>query len=273
MDQPKATPQTPPTERGRILLAEDDPFFSEYFAERLRGLGHEVVCARDADEAIERLRAVRIDVLITDIYLPGNESLQLVETLRGVEPNLPVIVITGRPDLETAIKSVNCSVLGYLTKPPDWEAVERWVSLALRRHNLNRELTEARARVREWIDELQRVEGALQDDADPGRLESANRHLRHTAVRVLELLRRVEALPPGVPPRAGTPAESRERRLHEAIERAVEVLLQTRQNFKSKRLGELRASLSRLLSEREREKNDKACPPSTPPPPPLSPPP
>lgn len=105
--------------RGKILLADDDEQFRQGLAALLRREGYDCQCAVDASQALALLRASEFDALLSDIYMPGNAGLELIEGVPQITAGLPVILMTGRPSVETAVKSMKFCVAGYLVKPPE----------------------------------------------------------------------------------------------------------------------------------------------------------
>jgi DNA-binding NtrC family response regulator len=92
----------------RLLFVEDDQDQLDTVPRLLEQLGYHVTAMRDPDEALEtlRLNVGGFDVLITDYDMPGTNGLQLAEKAVGVNPNLPVILISGRKDaLQQAVDS------------------------------------------------------------------------------------------------------------------------------------------------------------------------
>ena len=104
----------PPDSCGRVLFADDDRAAREGLAEMLRRLGYTCECAATAAEALEKLRVAPCEALISDIHMPGNTALELVEAAVQAVPGLPVILLTGRPSVETAARSVRLPVTAYL---------------------------------------------------------------------------------------------------------------------------------------------------------------
>ena len=92
-------------ESNRILVADDD-LFRDTTAALLRKAGYAVDCASDAMEASQMLSAAQYDLLIADIKMPGNAQLQLVLEVSESARGLPIILATGYPALETAVKAV-----------------------------------------------------------------------------------------------------------------------------------------------------------------------
>ncbi len=109
------------TSSGRILFADDDEGFQLGLGLRLRKSGFECDFAKSGSEAVGLLRTKEYDVLLSDIHMPGNVDLELIESLPAIIDGLPIILLTGRPTVETASRSVRLRVSAYLTKPPDFE--------------------------------------------------------------------------------------------------------------------------------------------------------
>ena len=104
-------------ERPRILIVDDEKGVRELLARALSGGEYDIDVAPDGHTAIEQLRTVEYDLLITDLKMPGMDGLSVIRAARGVSPELPVIVITGYSTEASAIEAINLGVSGYITKP------------------------------------------------------------------------------------------------------------------------------------------------------------
>ena len=91
-------------------------------ADLLRKEGYHCDCALDAATAAEMLRSDRYELLIADIKMPGNPQLELIKDLPNIAQDVPVILVTGYPSLNSAIQSVQMPVAAYLVKPVDFSA-------------------------------------------------------------------------------------------------------------------------------------------------------
>jgi len=78
---------------------------------------YDVDMAPDGRTALERLRIMPYDLLITDLKMPGVDGLTVIREARRLKADLPVIIITGFSNEASAIEAVNLGVAGYLTKP------------------------------------------------------------------------------------------------------------------------------------------------------------
>lgn len=106
-----------PTTRPRILVVDDEASIRELLSKTLALAEYEVHVAPDGRSALERLRMVPYDLLITDLKMPGMDGLTVIREARRLKPDLPVIIITGYSTEASAIEAINLGVSGYLTKP------------------------------------------------------------------------------------------------------------------------------------------------------------
>ena len=114
--QPAMRP-TPATGRARVLVVDDEPSIRDLLAKTLALAEYEVDLAPDGKTALERLRIVPYDLVITDLRMPGVDGLTVIREGRRLRPDIPVIIITGYSTEASAIEAVNLGVSGYLTKP------------------------------------------------------------------------------------------------------------------------------------------------------------
>ncbi|MBI5380645.1 MAG: response regulator [Opitutae bacterium] len=232
---------------GRLLLADDDHFFREGLATRLRREGFECVCVASAEAAVAALRSSEFETLLSDIYMPGNTRLELLQDAPQIATGLPIILLTGQPSVETAVKSVKLSVAGYLLKPPEWPELLALVHESVGRYRSYRNIAGSRQRLQQWVHDLQAVEHSLRDTPATHRATPAAQYLQMMTVNLLAVLGEMEATLRQLQQAEKAQTGGREQELLAALEETVAVLLQTRQNFKSKRLGHLRQTLEGLL--------------------------
>jgi excisionase family DNA binding protein len=103
--------------RPRILVADDEASIRDLLAKTLALAEYEVDLVPDGRSAIERLRIMSYDLLITDLKMPGVDGLAVIREARRLRADIPVIIITGFSTEASAIEAVNLGVSGYLTKP------------------------------------------------------------------------------------------------------------------------------------------------------------
>ncbi len=115
----------------RILIADDEPLYLRTTGELLRKAGYECECVPDAHSALVALEQHHFDLLLSDLKMPGNLSLELLRLGRTQWPNIPLIVITGVPSLPTAIESLRLGISDYLIKPVKYDDLLASVRRAL----------------------------------------------------------------------------------------------------------------------------------------------
>lgn len=107
----------PPAGRPRVLVVDDEASIRDLLAKTLALAEYDVDLAPDGRTALDRLRIVPYDLLITDLKMPGVDGLTVIREARRLKADLPVIIITGFSTEASAIEAVNLGVSGYLTKP------------------------------------------------------------------------------------------------------------------------------------------------------------
>jgi EAL domain-containing protein (putative c-di-GMP-specific phosphodiesterase class I) len=103
--------------RGKVLVADDEADLRSLIAEVLAEEGLAVTTAADAGTALTALREGDFDLVVSDICMPGPNGLEFLRQIREEDPDLPVLLVTGQPSLETAIQAVEHGALQYLIKP------------------------------------------------------------------------------------------------------------------------------------------------------------
>lgn len=106
-----------PAGRPRVLVVDDEASIRDLLAKTLALAEYDVDLAPDGRTALDRLRIIPYDLLITDLKMPGVDGLTVIREARRLKADLPVIIITGFSTEASAIEAVNLGVSGYLTKP------------------------------------------------------------------------------------------------------------------------------------------------------------
>lgn len=233
---------------GRILFADDDEQFRAGLGKRLAKAGFACDFAGSASEAIERLKACDFDVLLSDISMPGNAGLELIETIPAVMEGLPIILLTGNPTLATASRSVRLRVAAYLTKPPDFNELCGLLHSAVAERRSLQILRNSRRRLQTWDHEIEHIQKLLQQTSatDSGSVMQnyLRLNLRNLVVGLIEL----ENFLVQEGKRPGTNEALQKQELLNAIRKTIAVLEKSRDHFKSKELGELRKDLETLMA-------------------------
>jgi excisionase family DNA binding protein len=101
----------------RVLVVDDEASIRDLLSKTLALAEYDVDLAPDGRTALERLRIIPYDLLITDLKMPGVDGLAVIREARRLKADIPVIIITGFSTEASAIEAVNLGVSGYLTKP------------------------------------------------------------------------------------------------------------------------------------------------------------
>ena len=104
-----------------VLLVDDEVGFLDVMGRRLRRRGIAVTLAASGAEALAAARRDRFDAVVTDLKMPGMDGLRLMDELRLLRPELPVILLTGHAGTAEAQDAERRGVAGYLHKPCDFD--------------------------------------------------------------------------------------------------------------------------------------------------------
>lgn len=104
---------------ARILIADDEPDSRKALAELLGRWGHAVQEAADGAEALRRALERQPDLVITDLVMPGMDGLWLLRAIREELDDVPVILLTGRGTIDTAVEAIREGAYDFLEKPVD----------------------------------------------------------------------------------------------------------------------------------------------------------
>jgi PAS domain S-box-containing protein len=106
-----------------VLVVDDDVITREGLGKLLRGEGFEVQLAGDGEAALRVASETHLDAVLTDLCMPTISGVDLCERLRALEPELPVILLAGRADVDSVVRAMRAGARDYLTKPVQWESV------------------------------------------------------------------------------------------------------------------------------------------------------
>ncbi len=235
--------------RGRILIADDEPTFLNSTAELLRAEGFAVDTVEDAASALAAISAATYDLLITDLEMPGNADLDLVQQVAHLSGGLPIIILTGFPSVRSAVASIELPVAAYLVKPVHFPELLKRVTSAVARFRSYQAMQSAEARLREYRSQveaqpvapatdghgvdtflaltLRNVMGSLTDLEQLGRALAGQQTLQEHPCQLMNCPRGAQ--------------------LQAAVEETIAVLEETKGAFKSKTLGDLRHRLELLV--------------------------
>ncbi len=136
---------------AHILLVEDEPACRHSVTTLLEYEGATVSITDNAEEALKLMKSVEFEAVVTDIILPGMDGISLLEHIKSIDENLPVIMMTGHGSISSAIDALKLGARDYLIKPLGessqlinsvWKAVEHY-RLTVRNRLLQEQLKES----------------------------------------------------------------------------------------------------------------------------------
>ena len=123
-------------EPATLLVADDDPGLRESLERTLTREGYRVVLASDGRAALERVQAGGVDLIVTDLRMPGLTGLELLRAAKAIMPDVDVILLTAFGTVEEAVKAMKDGAYDFLTKPFRREQLVKLVDKALERRDL-----------------------------------------------------------------------------------------------------------------------------------------
>src|SRR3989441_6203426 len=120
----------------RLLLAEDDEVLRRVFARAFRAEGYDVDVAADGEAALVLLKDKRFDAILTDIAMPRLSGIDLLRAVREHDADVPIVLMTGGPELATALQAIEHGAFRYLVKPVDLVELKAVVRRAATFHRL-----------------------------------------------------------------------------------------------------------------------------------------
>jgi DNA-binding NtrC family response regulator len=160
---------------ARVLVVEDEAYVRDSLLELLRARGFEVVGASGVADAQRQLERSPVDVVLTDLKMPGLTGLDLVNRMQTSSPGVPVIVLTGHGSVASAVECLRAGAADFILKPADPQALEVSIERALATRALRREVAYLRGTVASeerplgaspaWMKVISMVEAAAPTDS------------------------------------------------------------------------------------------------------------
>lgn len=116
--------------KGKVLVVDDELLLRRSIQRLLSAKGYEVVAAENGRQALSLFRGGDFDVVLSDIAMPDCDGIQLLRGIHEIDPDIPVVLITGEPAVSTAVKALEYGAFHYLMKPVDLQTLEEVVDKA-----------------------------------------------------------------------------------------------------------------------------------------------
>jgi DNA-binding NtrC family response regulator len=121
----------PGSPKGRILVADDEPLTLRVYARMLHHAGYAVETAESGTQALQAFEAGPFDVIVSDLAMPDLDGLSTLRAIHERDEDMPVLLMTSGPTLESAIRAVEYRAVRYLTKPLGSEELLDAVEIAM----------------------------------------------------------------------------------------------------------------------------------------------
>jgi DNA-binding NtrC family response regulator len=117
-----------------LLIVDDDPSVLEVLDARLQSAGFSVLKAENGENALQLLKGHKVELLISDMKMPGMSGMEVLAKARVIQPGVPVIFLTAYGTIPDAVKAVKAGAVDYLAKPFDGKELIKKLQEVLERH-------------------------------------------------------------------------------------------------------------------------------------------
>jgi DNA-binding NtrC family response regulator len=125
--------------KSKILVVDDEKNTREGLRRSLEPLGYDVELASSAFDALEALKSGGVNLMLTDLRMPGMDGLDLIKMTQKISPETQIIMLTAYGTVETAVEAMKQGAYDYLTKPINLDELEKRVSHVLSSSHLRAE--------------------------------------------------------------------------------------------------------------------------------------
>ena len=142
---------------GKILIVDDDPVVRDSLGAWFESEDYEVTIAASGKEALALVKPGAWDAALLDIKMPGMDGIELQAKLASIDPDLPLIIMTGYATVETAVQALKRGAYDYITKPFDPDELVHLVRKAIEHRRTRREVVKLKENLEEIFPETQLI--------------------------------------------------------------------------------------------------------------------
>jgi DNA-binding response OmpR family regulator len=119
-----------------VLVVDDERDILEYINDLMTSEGHAATCLDDPKEALDRIREEIFHIVMIDLMMPTMSGLELLAQIREIDDDIPVIILTGHPSLETAQSAIGYDVSAYIQKPSSAVEFRETIAKIVKKKNI-----------------------------------------------------------------------------------------------------------------------------------------
>jgi two-component system, NtrC family, response regulator AtoC len=133
--------------KAHVLVVDDDESMRNFLCDFLSERGYEPSTAATAEEAVRQFSEQRPSAVLLDVLLPGMDGLEVLASLKKIDREVPVIVLSGHGRTATVVQAMKLGAIDFVAKPFEAAELEKPVANALRQHQISREIATLRREV------------------------------------------------------------------------------------------------------------------------------
>jgi len=139
--------------KAKLLVLDDDQLILDVLKRMLEILGYEVMVVSDAQSALDIVRSGpdKIDVILSDINMPGMNGIQFIQCVKDIDPNIVTVIITGFASSENAIASLRAGAFNLISKPFNNNELSIVIERAVEKRRLKRQLDSYHSHIEELL--------------------------------------------------------------------------------------------------------------------------
>jgi len=130
-----------PRDRAKVLIIEDDPDGRRSVTEAVADAGFDTVAAATAAEGLKRFEQDAFDAVLSDLVLPDQDGIAVLQKIKQLKPTVPVIIMTAYGTVPSSVRAIQAGAYDYIPKPLDLDDIQAKVRRAIETSRLRTEVT------------------------------------------------------------------------------------------------------------------------------------
>src|SRR5881397_1904375 len=136
-----------------ILVVDDDQSVRSYLSDFLASCGYTVECAESGDEAVARLTAGYVpSVIVQDIVMPGINGIEVLESVKKINPSIPVIILSAAGQIKTVVDAMKLGAADFLVKPFEEQELELAIENVIEKQKLREEVKTLKRQLDSYVE-------------------------------------------------------------------------------------------------------------------------